>query len=146
MSGQIKRIRTLAEDMSLLGALGEVVTLQIDLIGTEKYSDQMKEAFNDSEGIGLYVDNMVLQRVTETPTIDYFETLNKIVEITGDYETIDSVTALIRIQYQGRPVEITVQLLGNHKAPQLMQVTDQDHYFDLVRLIQTRWQFAVSMR
>ena len=141
---EIRRVITLAQDITLLGALGELVTIQIDLIGVNQSAELLKEVFNDSEDIGLYINNMILQRIMDHKNYDYQTIFEKIVELTGEYESIDSVTALLRISYLNTPVEITVQLLGNHQPPSLVQITDQSHYFDLVQLIQTRWQFARS--
>ena len=138
------KLKRLTRDVSLLSALGDVVTIQIDLIGGNLVADQLREEFFDSEEKGLYIDNMILQRIMEDREYDYFAILDRIVEITGDEESIDSITALIRMGYQGRPVEVTLQLLGDGTPPALVQITDQDHYFELVRLIQTRWQFILA--
>jgi hypothetical protein len=133
----------LANDVTLLSALGEVVTIQIDLVNAEHIGEIMRQEFNDSEEQGLYIDNMILQRILDHHNHNYVEIFDKIAELTGEYEAIEGVTALIRLKYDNEPIEVTVQLLGG-KPPQLMQVTDQEHYFQLVQLIQARWQFARS--
>ncbi|MHA2248824.1 MAG: hypothetical protein ACXAD7_00615 [Candidatus Kariarchaeaceae archaeon] len=142
MSSEVKRIYSLANDVMLLGSLGEVVTIQIDLIGVERVADALRSAFSDSEKDGLYIDGMILQRILETQVLDYQAIFDKIIEITGDYESIDSITALVRIMYGDESIEVTVQLTGDRHAPQLMQVTDQSIYFNLINLIQTRWAMA----
>ena len=129
----------------LLSSLGQVVTIQIDLVGVEYVSDVMREYFNDSENQGLFIDNMILQRVMEEKLYDYHEIFEKIVEISGDYDSIEGVTALIRIQYQDHQVELTLQLTGHTRGPQLLQVTDQSIYFPLMNLIQPRWAMATKM-
>jgi len=138
------KLRKLSRDVSLLPALGEVVTIQIDLIGGDMVADDLREEFNDSEDDGLYIDNMILQRIMEHRDYDYFSILEKVVNIIGDADAIDSITALIRIEYEGSPVEVTLQLLGDGKPPQIAQITDQDHYFPIIQLIQTRWQFILA--
>lgn len=130
--------------MHLLSSLGEVVTIQIDLIGVDNVSSMLREEFDDSEKEGLYVDNMILQRIMDGQILDYEKIFDKIVEITGEYESIDSITALIRMMYKDDPVEVTVQLIGGND-PQLLQATDHKHYFELSTAIQTRWQFAKNM-
>jgi len=135
----------LANDTILLSSLGQVVTIQIDLVGVEYVKDLLQEYFNDSEGNGIFIDNMILQRVLEERIYDYHEIFEKIVEITGDFDCIEAVTALIRIQYNNHPIEITLQLTGNTRGPQLLQVTDQSIYFPLMNLIQTRWAMATKM-
>ncbi len=142
MSTEVKRIDSLANDVMLLGALGEVVTIQIDLIGVERVANALKEEFNDSERNGLYIDGMILQRILENQILDYQSIFHKVCEITGEYDSIDSVTGLIRIMYKDDPIEITIQLTGDRRAPQLMQTTDQSLYFNLIALIQHRWHIA----
>ena len=142
MSIEVKRIETLAQDVMLLSSLGEIVTIQIDLVGVERVTNALQSEFNDSEKNGLYVDNMILQRIMEDQILDYLYIFNRIVEITGEYESIDSITALVRMMYGNEPIEVTVQLAGDTRAPQLMQVTDQSLYFNLINLVQTRWAMA----
>ncbi|MHA2169067.1 MAG: hypothetical protein ACXAB7_04050 [Candidatus Kariarchaeaceae archaeon] len=142
MSTEVKRIETLAQDVMLLSSLGEIVTIQIDLVGVERVTNALQSEFDDSEKNGLYVDNMILQRIMEDQILDYLYIFNKIIEITGEYDSIDSITALIRMMYGDEPIEVTVQLAGDTRAPQLMQVTDQSLYFNLINLVQTRWAMA----
>ncbi|MCH8908844.1 MAG: hypothetical protein IH840_17295 [Candidatus Heimdallarchaeota archaeon] len=141
-----KRIQALARNVMLLNALGDIVTIQIDLLDITGVEDLLIEEFNDAEGNGLFVNGMILQRILDSSTIDYFYVFNKLAEITGDYDSIDGVTALIRVMYRDDPIEITVQLTGDQKNPQLLQVTDQSVYFNLLNLIQTRWTMASLMR
>ena len=138
------KLRRLTRDVSLLPALGEVVTIQIDLLNGHSVAEELREEFDDSEDQGLYIDNMILQRIMENREYDYYSILEKVVDIVGDTEAIDSITALIRIQHEGHQVEVTLQILGDNTPPQMVQITDQDHYFDLINLIQTRWQFIVA--
>ncbi|MDH5644489.1 MAG: hypothetical protein OEZ01_00690 [Candidatus Heimdallarchaeota archaeon] len=138
-----KRYKQLANDVTLLSALGEVVTIQIDLIGSERVENTLKTHFNDSESDGLYIDGMILQRIMENNYIDYLQIFEKIAEITGNYEAIDSITALIRIHVRENPVEVTVQLIGDGKQPQLMQTTDHKKFFDIINIIQAKWQIAL---
>ncbi len=145
MSTEVKRIESLAQDVMLLSSLGEIVTIQIDLVGVERVTNSLQSEFNDSEKNGLYVDNMILQRIMEDQILDYLYIFNKIVEITGEYESIDSITALVRMMYGNEPIEVTVQLAGDTRAPQLMQVTDQSLYFNLINLVQTRWAMATRL-
>ncbi len=145
MVADLKRIHALASDVMLLTTLGDVVTVQIDLLIDRSISDLLTDEFNDSEKNGLYIDNMILQRVNETHLINYQEIFDKIIEITGDYESIEGVTALIRVQFQSHPVEITIELDGKNRSPQLLQVTDQSVYFNLLNMIRTRWAIASRM-
>lgn len=123
----------------LLNSLGEVVTLQIDLLGTRPVEEILKTEFNDAEASGLYVNNMILQRINEDNLLNYHSIFDKIVEILGDYEGIDSVTALIRMMVNNDPIEVTVQLVGNHQSPNIMQSSDQTRYFEIINLIKTKW-------
>lgn len=145
MVTSIKRLENLANDVMLLSTLGDVVTVQIDLMGVKPVSDLLSEEFNDSEANGLYMDHMILQRINENYLIDYHTIFEKITEITGDYDTIEGVTALIRVQFQGSPIEITIELDGKNRSPQLLQVTDQSAYFNLLNMIRTRWAIATRM-
>lgn len=145
MGTDLKRIHALASDVMLLTTLGDVVTVQIDLLIDRSISDLLTDEFNDSEKNGLYIDSMILQRVNETHLINYQEVFDKIIEITGDYESIEGVTALIRVQFQAHPVEITIELDGKNRSPQLLQVTDQSVYFNLLNMIRTRWAIASRM-
>ncbi|MDH5402748.1 MAG: hypothetical protein OEY49_09680, partial [Candidatus Heimdallarchaeota archaeon] len=83
------------------------------------------------------------QRIMENNYIDYLQIFEKIAEITGNYEAIDSITALIRIHVRENPVEVTVQLIGDGKQPQLMQTTDHKKFFDIINIIQAKWQIAL---
>ena len=145
MVSDLKRIHALASDVMLLTTLGDVVTVQIDLSIERSVSDLLSDEFNDSEKNGLFIDNMILQRINETHLINYQDIFDKIIEITGDYESIEGVTALIRVQFQSHPVEITLELDGKNRSPQLLQVTDQSVYFNLLNMIRTRWAIASRM-
>ena len=89
MVSDLKRIHALASDVMLLTTLGDVVTVQIDLLIERSVSDLLSEEFNDSEKNGLFIDNMILQRINETHLINYQDIFDKIIEITGDYESIE---------------------------------------------------------
>jgi hypothetical protein len=145
MVTSVKRLEALANDVMLLSTLGDVVTVQIDLVGVKPVADLLNEEFNDSEAKGLYIDNMILQRINENHIIDYKEVFDKIIEITGDYDSIEGVTALIRVQFQSSPIEVTIELDGKNRSPQLLQVTDQSVYFNLLNMIRTRWAIATRM-
>ena len=140
-----KRLERLAKDVSILNVLGEVVTVQIDLVNVSGERDLLQSEFNDSEKNGLYIDDMILQRIMDGQVLDYFYIFQKIIEITGDYDSIDSITALVRINLPEQPIEITVQLQGNNRTPQLLQVTDQTKYFNIINFVQTKWTLATRM-
>ena len=139
------RVEALVTDISLLGALGEVLTIQIDFEDAESFSANLREQLNDSEKDGLYIDGMIFLRITENRRVNYKSIFQKVIEITGNCETIDTITALIKLHYKREPVEVTVQLLGGHKPPYVLQVTDQSIYFELNYLIQTQWYLASKL-
>lgn len=136
------RIRNLARDMLLLSSLGEVITIQIDLTDIEMSKSMLAEAFTDSEKDGLYVNGMVLIRVIEGELYQYDEIFGKVAEITGDYGSIEYVTALIRVYTGKTSLEMTVELDGTREYPNLLQTSESIMYFELVRFIQTKWLLA----
>lgn len=136
------RIRNLARDMLLLSSLGEVITIQIDLTDIEMSKSMLAEAFTDSEKDGLYVNGMVLIRVIEGELYHYDDIFGKVAEITGDYGSIEYVTALIRVYTGKTSLEMTVELDGTREYPNLLQTSESIMYFELVRFIQTKWLLA----
>ncbi|MCY3412413.1 MAG: hypothetical protein INQ03_12320 [Candidatus Heimdallarchaeota archaeon] len=137
-----ERIKQLGKELILLSSLGEVITLQIDLIDIDNCQDILSEAFTDSEGDGLFINDMILIRVFEDKFYNFSDILDKIVESTGDYETIDSVTALIRVYTGSDSLEMTVSVNGQSDYPNLLQSTNNQLYFQLVHMIQTKWLMA----
>ena len=137
------RLNNLIRDIYLLNAIGEVITLQIDLIDVNTVSESLKAQFNDSEKDGLYINGMILQRKIAGSEPDYHDIFDKITDITGEFESIESVTVLIRVAYSNSNIEVTLQIDGNLQ-PNILQVANNQMYFDLMNLIQTKWVFAKS--
>ena len=142
--GEIERIRSLTRDLMFLNALGEVITLQIDLTDIEESKTLLKDKFVDSEEDGLYINGMILIRVIEGKIYQYDKIFSKIAEVTGDYESIEYVTALIRVNTGNTSLEMTVELDGLREFPNLLQTSENMLYFELVRFIQTKWLMAKS--
>lgn len=139
----IDRLNNLIRDIYLLNAIGEVITLQIDLLDVNDVIESLKEQFNDSEKDGLYINGMILQRKIAGSEPDYHDIFDKITDITGDFESIESVTVLIRVAYSNSNIEVTLQIDGQLQ-PNILQVANNQMYFDLTNLIQTKWVFAKS--
>ncbi len=137
------RLNNLIRDIYLLNAIGEVITLQIDLVDVNEVTESLKEQFNDSEKDGLYVNGMILQRKIAGSEPDYHDIFDRITDITGDFESIESVTVLIRVAYANSNIEVTLQIDGQLQ-PNILQVANNQMYFDLVNLVQTKWVFAKS--
>ena len=137
------RLNNLIRDIYLLNAIGEVITLQIDLLDVNDVIESLKEQFNDSEKDGLFINGMILQRKIAGSEPDYHDIFDKITDITGDFESIESVTVLIRVPYSNSNIEVTLQIDG-HLQPNILQVANNQMYFDLMNLIQTKWVFAKS--
>lgn len=138
---EIERLNRLADHIFLLTTLGEVVTLQIDLNDLGEAENLFEEEFTDSEKDGLYLNSMLLQRKMENYNCDYHGLFDRIAALSGDYNTVDSVTALLRISFRNSHVEVTVQIDG-FSDPNLLQTTDNALFFEIMNLIKTRWAFA----
>ncbi|MHA2252044.1 MAG: hypothetical protein ACXAD7_16895 [Candidatus Kariarchaeaceae archaeon] len=139
------RVNALAQDTILLRALGEVVTIQIDLIDYQYAHNYLKEQFNDPEKDGLYINGSIYYAIMEMNDFDFLSIFLKIAEITGNYGSIDGITALIRVYIKDNPIEITLELLGGHRPPQLINVSDRTIYFEIMNFIQFRWHQAKSL-
>ncbi len=139
----LDRLNNLIRDIYLLNAIGEVITLQIDLVDVNEVTESLKEQFNDSEKDGLYINGMILQRKIAGSEPDYHDIFDRITDITGEFESIESVTVLIRVAYANSNIEVTLQIDG-HLQPNILQVANNQMYFDLVNLVQTKWVFAKS--
>ena len=139
----LDRLNNLIRDIYLLNAIGEVITLQIDLVDVNEVTESLKEQFNDSEKDGLYINGMILQRKIAGSEPDYHDIFDRITDITGEFESIESVTVLIRVAYANSNIEVTLQIDGQLQ-PNILQVANNQMYFDLVNLVQTKWVFAKS--
>ncbi len=135
------KLDTLTNDIYLLNSLGEIVTLQIELQDIETSEVLFIDEFTDSEGEGLYVNNMILIRYMENKNYDFYKILNKIADLAGSVDAIESVVALIRIIYRGNPMEITVQIEGT-QYPNVIQVPQSTLYFEIMHFVQTAWMIA----
>lgn len=138
----MQKIKLLATDIGLLSSLGEVITLQIDLQNVNAVESALSEEFKDSRETGRFIENSILIEVQEDRFYDYEEILKKILQITGDFESIDGVTALIRIPIGKDKVEVTVELSGASSPPQILATADSSTYFDVIRVIQAKWSLA----
>ncbi len=142
-----ERIAELAKEMILLNSLGEVITIQINLMDVENSRTLLEEAFVNSERDGIFINDMILIRVIEGELYDWGAILNKITEKTGNYEAIDSVTALIRVQTGPSSLEMTINISGEHEMPNLLQSSNNSTFFQLMNYVNTKWLHAKnSMR
>lgn len=141
MQGE-ERISELGKEMILLGALGEVITIQIDLMDVSTSRSLLEEEFVDSEGEGLFINDMILIRILDNVIYDYHTILNKIVDVTGSYDSIDSVTALIRVHTGSTSLEMTVNISGEHEMPNLLQSSNNQAFFQLMNYVNTKWLHA----
>lgn len=126
----------------LLSSLGEIITIQIELNEVGGSASILEEEFNNSEQNGLFVNNMILLTILETKIYDYLEIMDRIVTLTGDFDIIDSITALMRVNTGKINLEMTVEIDGKREFPNLLESTSSSLYFELVRYIQTRWMLA----
>ncbi len=142
-----ERIAELAKEMILLNSLGEVITIQINLMDVENSRTLLEEAFVNSERDGIFINDMILIRVIEGELYDWGAILNKITEKTGNDEAIDSVTALIRVQTGPSSLEMTINISGEHEMPNLLQSSNNSTFFQLMNYVNTKWLHAKnSMR
>ncbi|MHA2092164.1 MAG: hypothetical protein ACW98K_15025 [Candidatus Kariarchaeaceae archaeon] len=141
----IQRVESLSYDVSLLSSLGEVITIQIDLMDYEHSASTLRSTFMDPDEGGLFIDGAIYLRITESQFIDYYTIFHLIVETAGSYASIDGVTALLRLNF-ARNIEIVIKLVGNHKPPQLLDVSDRSIYFDLMPVILMKWNEAKRLQ
>ncbi len=140
--GTMQKLKMLATDIGLLSSLGEVITLQIDLQNVSAVASALEQEFNDSRGEGRFIENSILIEIQESKFYNFETILKKILTITGDFESIDGVTALIRIPIGNDKVEVTVELSGASSPPQILATADSSTYFDVIRVIQAKWSLA----
>ena len=141
MPSELQRISVLALDLERLSSIGEVLTIQIDLLEQpEVIKKELETTFNDPLGIGRYRDGMIfIDRSSSMHVSSYEETLQKLAYITGGLNNIDGIIAMIDIEYQGGRHPIVIELDVEHKAPQVISVFDQKEIINISRLVQTRW-------
>lgn len=141
MPSELQRISALALDLERLSSIGEVLTIQIDLLEQpEVIMKELETTFTDPTGIGRYRDGMIfIDRSSSMRVASYEETLQKIAYITGGLNNIDGIIAMIEIEYQGGKHPIVVELDLEHRAPQVISVFDQKEIINISRLVQTRW-------
>ncbi len=137
-----EKIRLLATDIELLWSLGEVITLQIDLIGVEAVAQTLAREFNDSRRHGMFIESSILIEVQEDYFYDFQEIIEKILSIVGDFEAIDGVTAFVRMPIGNEWIEVTLELSGASSPPQILATADTSLYFDIIKIIQAKWRMA----
>jgi hypothetical protein len=134
----VQRVESLTYDVSLLSLMGEVITIQIDLIDYHQSESTLRSTFMDPDEGGLFIDGVIYLRITESQFIDYYSIFHRIIENVDSYASIDGVTAFLRLNF-GKHIDVIVKLLGNHKPPQLLDVSDRSIYFDLMPIILMKW-------
>ena len=146
MSIERRKISSLALDLERLSAIGDVITIQIDLQPLpEVIEEQLKSVFTDPHELGRYRDNMIFIDRAGAASIDYEEILTQIATITGGIDTIDGIVAMLEIPYQGVKQPIVVELDFEHKAPQVLSVHNTKELFNITNLIQAKWALSKSL-
>ena len=126
----------------MLTSPGEVITIQVELNEVGGSASILEEEFNDAEVNGLFVNNMILITILENRIYDYYSIMEKIIDRCGDYDVIDGITALMRVNTGNISLEMTVEIEGRREFPNLLESTNNAMYFELVRYVQTRWILA----
>ncbi len=143
MNTERRKISSLALDLERLSAIGDVITVQIDLQPLpDVIQEQLKTIFNDPHKLGRYRDNMIFIDRAGAAHIDYEEILTKIATITGGIDSIDGIVAMLEIPYQGVKQPIVVELDFEHKAPQVLSVHNTKELFNITNLIQAKWALS----
>ena len=146
MSIERRKISSLALDLERLSAIGDVITIQIDLQPLpEVIEEQLKSVFTDPHKLGRYRDNMIFIDRAGAAHIDYEEILTQIATITGGIDNIDGIVAMLEIPYQGVKQPIVVELDFEHKAPQVLSVHNTKELFNITNLIQAKWALSKSL-
>ncbi len=146
MKSEKRKISNLALDLERLSAIGDVITIQIDLEPIpDIIRERMESIFDDPHELGRYRDNMVFIDRAGASNLNYEEILTKIAEITGGIDSIDGIVAMIEIPYQGMKQPVVVEMDFEHKAPQVLSVHDTKELFNISKIIQAKWLLSKQL-
>ncbi len=146
MKSEKRKISNLALDLERLSAIGDVITIQIDLEPIpDIIRERMESIFDDPHKLGRYRDNMVFIDRAGASNLNYEEILTKIAEITGGIDSIDGIVAMIEIPYQGMKQPVVVEMDFDHKAPQVLSVHDTKELFNISKIIQAKWLLSKQL-
>ena len=146
MKSEKRKISNLALDLERLSAIGDVITIQIDLEPIpDIIKERMESIFDDPHKLGRYRDNMIFIDRAGASNLNYEEILTQITEITGGIDNIDGIVAMIEIPYQGMKQPVVVEMDFEHKAPQVLSVHDTKELFNISKIIQTKWLLSKQL-
>ncbi len=141
-----QQIDGIVYEIELLSSIGEIITVQVDLLGVdEDFTGKLTETFNDSRVTGKYINSMIIIEVSDSHNVNFHSLFDNIVEILGDISVIDGITALVRVPFGNKKIDVTLELtLSKFSPPQILGIADSSMYFDMVNLIQMKWQLALK--
>ncbi|MCE7736614.1 MAG: hypothetical protein GPJ54_17155 [Candidatus Heimdallarchaeota archaeon] len=133
------QIETLIEDIYLLPNISKLEMIEINLIDYERYSLLLAERFSQFSTEGAFLEGTIYLQLHDDDLPDFYSIFYTIAEITGSYDVIESISAVLRIEINTKIVEYVVELIGDHKLPRLLDVSDMSCYFVILNYLSIKW-------
>ena len=103
---------------------------------------KLLDVFNDSTGIGQFKSDMIIiEQVGERDFLKTVETFQYIAKVMGDLSAIDSITALVEINYKNDVHFIVVSFVPPDSL-ELISTSESKLYFELLNYVRTKWTFS----
>jgi len=133
----------LATQLQRINYLGHIQTFQIEFdYLEEEMKKKLLDVFNDSTGIGQFKSDMIIiEQVGERDFLKTVETFQYIAKVMGDLSAIDSITALVEINYKNDVHFIVVSFVPPDSL-ELISTSESKLYFELLNYVRTKWAFS----
>ncbi len=145
MATENQELYHLTMQLQRLNYLGHVQTYQIEF---EDLSDDQKtrlsDVFVDSLGIGQFKSDMiVVEQVSSKDMLELIKTFQELEKIVGSISHIESITALLEVNYKDDTHFIVVSFIPPDSL-ELLSTSESTLYFELLNYVRTKWAFSKS--
>ena len=134
----------LANQLQRINYLGNVQTIQIEFeFIPEDKKVELDDMFHDSTGIGKFKsDLIILEQISGRDMLEIINTLHNISLVFGDLSSIDSITSLVEVNYQGETYFVVVAYNPSTSGLELISTSESKLYFELLNFIRTKWALS----
>ncbi len=132
----------LVRDFHRMMTLGAVHTVQLNFGGIPAaIREELERRFTDSLTTGILKgDTIYIEQALSIDPMQLQKSILDAMDIAED--TIEGISFYTEMMLQGKPVFAVLEYNPVARRPELLSADQQDSYFELVKLIQTKWLFS----
>jgi hypothetical protein len=134
-------------DLQRIASIGEILTVQIsfDILSDSERTELGRHFMSSLDEGRLDNDLIFIQEFSSKSHDEVEDILTRIsTGLPDGIRRIDEITTLIELNFRGQKIMCVVGLNTDKHTLEVLSSADNTVYFEIVKLIQTKWLFSKS--